>query len=127
MVANTPSLIAVLDDEESVRRAIQRLLRSAGFEVLTFASGDEFFKAFDTVEPACLVLDLHMPVPDGFEIQSRLRQMKSSLPVIVLTGHDSPQSRDRVMNAGASAFLRKPVDGQALLDAIAAASQRPEL
>jgi FixJ family two-component response regulator len=111
-------LIAVVDDEESIRKALARLLWSAGLTVQTFSSGAEFFKSFESRRPDCLVLDLHMPVMSGIEIQTRLAQTGPRIPVIVITGHDSPETREQAMGAGPSAYFRKPVDGQALLDAI---------
>ncbi len=115
------TLIAVVDDEESVRRALQRLIRSAGMNVNTYASGAEFFASAQKCRPDCLVLDLHMPLMNGFEVQSQLVQSELRVPIIVLTGHDTPEARERAMEAGAAAYFRKPVDGQALLDAIASA------
>lgn len=111
-------MIAVVDDEESIRKALTRLMRSAGLEVQTFSSGPEFLKSLESRLPDCLVLDLHMPVMNGFEIQTRLAQTGPRIPTIVITGHDSPESREQAMGCGPAAFFRKPVDGQALLDAI---------
>jgi FixJ family two-component response regulator len=121
-------LIAVLDDEESVRKALTRLMRSAGLEVQTFSSGAEFLKSLESTRPDCLVLDLHMPVMNGFEVQTRLSKTGARIPVIVITGQDSPEGRERAMEGGPSAYFRKPVDGQALLDAIefALSQEMPE-
>ncbi len=113
-----PLVIAVVDDEESVRKALQRLIRSAGFAVETFPSGAEFLKSIEDHAPACVVLDLHMPDVNGFEVQAALRHNGSNVPVVVITGHDTPEARARVMKNGARAYLRKPVDDQMLLDAI---------
>jgi len=113
--------IAVVDDEEPVRKALQRLLRSAGMGVETFPSGAEFLDALPTREPDCLVLDLHMPGVNGFEVQSRLAQSGSRLPVVVITGHDTQESQARALAGGAAAYLSKPFDDRVLLDAIAAA------
>ena len=110
-----------MDDEESVRKALQRLIRAAGLDVETFPSGSEFLQSIETHEPDCLVLDLHMPRVNGFEVQALLTQSKHRVPVVVITGHDTPEARARVMEAGAAAYLRKPVDDQTLLDTIASA------
>lgn len=119
-------LIAVVDDEDAVRLALGRLLKSAGLDVEAFASGEEFLASMYTHEPDCLVLDLHMMPPDGFEVQSRLRQRGASVPTVVITGRDLPQIRQRVLDAGASAYLHKPFDDKELLDAIySAMDQRP--
>ncbi len=111
--------IAVVDDEPAVLKALERLLRSQKFEVATFPSGSEFLASLDTRRPDCLILDLHMPQMNGFEVQSRLADDPDShLPVVVITAHDTPSSQQRVLAAGASAYLRKPVDAQSLLGAI---------
>jgi FixJ family two-component response regulator len=118
--------VAVVDDEECVRRAIERLLRSAGMDVETFSSSAHLADALRTYAPDCLVLDLHMPGIDGFEVQSRLAQAGTRLPVVAITGHDTPESRARVVAGGASAYLLKPIDDLVLLDAIAAAISTQE-
>ena len=115
-------LIAIVDDEESVRKALMRLMRSVGLSVETFGSGPEFLKSIETRLPDCVVLDLHMPHMDGFNVQALLAQKYAALPVIIMTGHDLPQARERAMQGGASAFLRKPVLDHILLDAISAAT-----
>jgi FixJ family two-component response regulator len=119
------SLIAVVDDEESVRKALRRLLRSAGYAVETFASGAEFLESVRDHAPACVVLDLHMPQVNGFEVQASLAQAGAQVPVVILTGHDTPESRERVMAQGAKGYLRKPVDDLALLATIDAAIHQP--
>jgi len=114
-------LIAVVDDEEAVRTALRRLLRSASLDVETFSSGAEFLESVKEHQPDCVVLDLHMPRVDGFAVQDRLAAAGIRLPVVVITGHDSDETRERVRAGGVSAYLRKPVDGQVLLDAITTA------
>jgi FixJ family two-component response regulator len=115
------ALIAVVDDEDPVRRALKRLFCSAGLNVETFASGAAFLNSLAQSVPDCVVLDLHMARLNGFEVQARLAHAGIRVPVVVITGHDTPESRQRVLDAGASAYLRKPVDDQALLDAVTAA------
>ena len=115
-------LIAVVDDEEPVRKALKRLMRSAGLSAETFGSGLEFLKSLATRLPDCVVLDLHMPRMDGFKVQAHLARKRAALPVIIITGHDLPQARERAMAGGASAFLRKPVLDRILLGAISAAT-----
>ena len=114
--------IAVVDDGEPIRKALMGLMRSAGLSVETFASGGEFLKSLDTRLPDCVVLDLHMPHMNGFNVQTQLARKYAALPVIIITGHDLPQARERAMQGGASAFLRKPVLDRTLLDAISAAT-----
>jgi len=117
-------LIAVVDDDKSVGKALNRLLRSAGLSVETFISGSEFLKSLQNHTPDCVVLDLQMPQVDGFEVQSRLAQMGAPVPVVAMTGWDIPGTCEQAMEAGATAYLRKPIDDRALLDAIAAAIAR---
>jgi FixJ family two-component response regulator len=114
-------LIAIVDDEEAVRKALMRLMRSAGLEAAMYSSGAEFLESLGTRRPDCVVLDLHMPGMSGFEVQARLAEDSEKLPVIIITAHDSPEARERALAAHARAYLRKPLDDQALLDAIAAA------
>ena len=120
-VSNNPLSIAIVDDEESVCRALQRLLRAAGYGVETFTNGAVFLDTVAARRPDCLVLDLHMPRTSGFDVLGRLRDAGERVPVVVITGHDTPQNRERVMEAGAAAYLRKPADEQTLLDAVSAA------
>jgi FixJ family two-component response regulator len=115
-------LIAVVDDEEPVRKALMRLMRSVGLRVEMFGSGAEFLTSLETRLPDCVVLDLHMPHMDGFSVQASLARKCAALPVIIVTGHDLPKARERAMAGGASAFLRKPVHDRTLLDAISAAT-----
>jgi FixJ family two-component response regulator len=125
-VTKTRPLIAVVDDEEPVRKALMRLMRSAGLDVETFDSGAEFLKSIETRLPDCVVLDLHMPQMNGFDLQASLARKSAALPVIIITGHDLPQARERALAGGASAFLRKPVNDRTLLDAISAATSPAE-
>jgi FixJ family two-component response regulator len=98
-----------------------RLIRSAGIDVETFPSGAEFLQSLESHSPDCLVLDLHMPGLNGFEVQSRLKEAQSRLPIVVITGHDTDESRERATKAGVAAYLLKPVDEKILLDTISAA------
>lgn len=113
-------LIAVVDDEEPVRKALSRLLRLAGLKAEIFASGAEFLESLTNNTPDCVVLDLHMPDTDGFEVESRLRQRGFRVPIVIITGRDMPEDRERMMERGVTAFLQKPLDGQLLLAAITA-------
>lgn len=114
-------MIAVLDDESSVCRAFERLLQSAGFDVVTFSRGSDFLESLELRQPDCLVLDLHMSPMSGFEVQTRLRHSASRIPVVIMTGHDTQESYERVMGAGAVAYLRKPVDDSLLIETVVAA------
>jgi FixJ family two-component response regulator len=111
-------LLAVVDDDADVRVALQRLVCSAGFAVETYASGAEFLRSMDDHEPDCVVLDLHMPEMSSFDVQGLLTLEHAGVPVVGVTGHDTPESRVRALKLGAKAYLCKPVDGEALLSAV---------
>jgi CheY-like chemotaxis protein len=113
--------IAVVDDEDSVRRALERLLRANGMDVVTFPGGDELLEAMQTVTPQCIVLDLHMPKMSGFEVLEAVMRSPTRPPVVVITGHDSPEARNRALASSAAAYLTKPIDEHLLLGEIAAA------
>jgi FixJ family two-component response regulator len=104
-----------------------RLMRSVGLSVEMFGSGADFLKSLETRLPDCVVLDLHMPHMDGFNVQAHLARKCAALPVIIVTGHDLPNARERAMASGASAFLCKPVLDRTLLDAISAATSCAKL
>jgi two-component system response regulator FixJ len=117
MATRTPR-IAVVDDDPFVLKGLRRLLRSAGFDVDTYASGAEFLNADTSDAPDCLVLDLNMPQMTGFDVQVRLAQSGKGTPVIVITGDDTPEAQSRALRLGAKAYLEKPVDQSTLLAAI---------
>ena len=110
--------IAVIDDDQSVRKALERLLRALNWDVDTFASGRDFLNSLAAQVPDCIVLDLHMPGMNGLDVQQQLARSDLQLPIIVITGNDEPYSRVQCLSAGAAAYLRKPLDDEALLDAI---------
>ena len=116
-------LIAVVDDEESIRKALSRLLRLSGLRVEAFPSGTEFLESLRNHTPDCVVLDLHMPEIDGFEVESQLADAGFRLPIVAITGRDAPKDRERMTARGVAAFLQKPLDGQTLLTAIDAATK----
>ena len=111
-------MVFVIDDDESVRRALQRLLRSAGFEVKVFSSAEAFLQSGNLDERACAVLDIRMPGLTGFDVQEKLASKGIRIPVITVSAFDDAETRERARKLGAVAFFRKPVDGQALIDAI---------
>jgi FixJ family two-component response regulator len=115
------TLLAVVDDDADVRTALTRLVSSAGFAVETFASGTDFLRSVDDHEPNCLVLDLHMPELSGFDVQAALGVAHAAVPVVVVTGHDTPEARATAFRLGARAYLCKPFDDEALLAAIGTA------
>jgi len=125
MSSERPPLVAVVDDDADVRVALMRLISSAGFATETFASSTEFVSSISDHVPECLVLDLHMPEFSGFEVQRQLAERRPEVPVVIITGHDTAESRSRALSLGAWAYLAKPVDGDALLLAINGALRRP--
>lgn len=119
-----PPIVAVVDDEEDVRHALHRLLRAAGFEVLVYGSGADFLRHAADSAPDCVVLDLHMRAQTGFDVQRALVARSLPIPVVVLTGNDTAENRARAMANGADSYLCKPVDDEALIDAIVAAMHK---
>ena len=106
-------IIAIVDDDASVRRALQRLVETAGYTVRAFASAREFLEWLPQEEAACLVLDVHMDGMSGFDLQQRL-----AVPVVFITAHDDGPTLERIRKSNAAGLLQKPIDGQAVLNAI---------
>ena len=111
--------VAILDDDPSVRMAISRLVSASGMASGSFANCMELFNAIPVFDPDCIILDLYMPGLDGLEVLSHLRKTGLKTPVIMITAQDDPTLRDTCLNAGASAFLRKPLQATDLLATIA--------
>ena len=121
MVAKLQPMVAVVDDEEAIRKALKRLLRSAGMAVECYASGPEFLQSLPAQRPDCLVLDIRMPGMNGFDVQARLKAARVAVPIIFITAIDGPDDQARAMHSDAVAVLRKPFGDETLLEAIAAA------
>lgn len=115
---SSPATVHVIDDDPSFRTAVSRLLRAGGYVVRTFQSATEFLQSPASDTPGCILLDLHMPGPDGMELQAALAKADSPLPVIFLTGHGDIPTSVRAMRRGAVDFLTKPVKKEALFDAV---------
>jgi CheY-like chemotaxis protein len=113
-----PLRITILDDDQSVRTAISRLLRTSEISVSLCATGVELFSALDGERPDCLVLDLQMPGMGGLDVMNYLAEIGVSIPTVIITAHDEPGSRETCLAAGALAYLRKPLDADELLLAI---------
>ena len=113
--------VAIVDDEEPVRKALKRLLRASGLDAESYASGKDFLEARALREPDCVLLDLHMPRMSGLQVLRALQAAHRALPIIVITAHDAPETREQCLAAGASAYLRKPLEEHELLDTITAA------
>jgi FixJ family two-component response regulator len=114
----------VVDDDPSMRRSLEDLLRSVGLDVLVFSSAQEFMKAARPDAPGCLLLDVRLPGMSGLAFQQELANAGVGLPVIFITGYGDVPMTVRAMKAGAAEFLTKPFDDQVLLDAVHAAIER---
>ena len=119
-----PATVFVVDDDPSVRRGLERLLRSAGYRAETFASAREFLQRADPETGGCLVLDVRMPGQSGLELRDVLAAGGFSLPIIFITGHGDIPMAVRAMKDGAVDFLPKPFDDEALLEAVRQALAR---
>jgi len=118
LMADTQPLISIVDDDPSVRRALSRLVRLAGFAVESFASAPEFLASAPRGRTACLVLDIQLDRGgmSGFDLQERLVADGVTIPTIFITAHGDARTRERVKQSGVAGFLSKPFGDQALLD-----------
>ena len=114
----------VVDDDAGMRHAMEQLLLAAGFNVSTFGSGEEFLAA--APEASFLILDVHLPGLSGFDLCERVRPTPGTPPVIFITAHDSPASRDRAQRLGAAEYLTKPFAGRRLLEVLSRMTDREE-
>ena len=117
--------VALVDDEAPVRRALGRLLRLAGHEVLSFESGQGFLDSLPTRRPDCVLLDIQMPGLTGLQVRERLRATLPTLPVVFITGGDDPELAKQALAGGAIGLLRKPFSRRELLDMLASALRPP--
>jgi FixJ family two-component response regulator len=117
-------VIAVVDDDPSVRRGLDRLIRSVGWKAETFASAQEFLARARAEAPSCVVLDLQLPGLSGLDLQKAMAEIGLEIPIIFLTGHGNIPASVQAMKAGAMEFLTKPVEEQDLLKAIQEAIER---
>jgi FixJ family two-component response regulator len=117
-------IIALVDDDPSVRRGLERLIRSMGWKAETFASAQEFLARVGVEAPSCVVLDLQLPGLTGLELQKQMAEVGLETPIVFLTGHGNIQATVQAMKAGAIEFLTKPVEEQDLLKAIEEAIER---
>ena len=117
--------VAIVDDEEGIRKALGRLLRAAGLEAHGYANGQEFLTAAAERRPDCVVLDLHMPGISGLQVLRKLKATGLLLPIVVITAHDEAETREQCLSTGARAYLRKPLEDRVLLNAISVALRTP--
>jgi FixJ family two-component response regulator len=114
-------LVAVVDDDDSMRGALQGLLKSVGLPSQAFASAEEFLNSGQQHQTACLITDIRMPGISGLELQARLNAERCRIPTIFITAHGDSQMRMQALRAGAVEFLAKPFDDEALLKTVRAA------
>ncbi len=117
-------MVAVVEDDESYRVAVQRLLKSAGFEVQSFCSAEAFLSSGQRHEAGCLIADIRMPGMSGIELQSKLNSDYCPIPTIFITAHGEEEVRLQAIRGGAVKFLPKPFDGETLLEAVRVALTR---
>ena len=122
--AETPPVVFVVDDDESVRGSLGSLIRSVGLRVEAFASAPEFFAAKRPDGVSCLILDVRLPGVSGLDFQTELAKAKIQIPIIFITGHGDIPMTVKAMKAGAIEFLTKPFRDQDLLDAVQVALER---
>jgi FixJ family two-component response regulator len=117
--------VAIVDDDESVRKALARLLSAHSFKTHTYGSAQEFLTSLRVNTPECLVLDLHMPDISGLDLQHHLARTGIRIPTVVITAHNEIGLRERCKAAGAAEFLVKPLNASILIGAIQVAVSRP--
>jgi FixJ family two-component response regulator len=113
--------ISIVDDDASIREALQSLMRSVQYNVEAFASAEEFLASERVNDTSCLILDVYLPGMSGFELQNRLNADRRSIPIIFITAHADEASRDRALKSGAVEMLGKPVRREPLFRAIQSA------
>ena len=118
MAPTASPLVAIVDDDELFRRSIARLVRSAGFNVATFASAEDFLDSADLDRATCAILDMRLPGMNGLDLQRRLIARPTPMPIVFVSAHEEAAMRAMALRAGAIAFLKKPFDNSTLLDAL---------
>lgn len=121
MVKRRPKLVAIVDDDESMRKAVEGLLKAAGFNSQAFASPEEFLQSGQQRNTGCLIADIRMPGMSGLELQARLNAEECRMPIIFITAHADAIMRMQAMRAGAVEFLSKPFDDEVILEHVRAA------
>jgi FixJ family two-component response regulator len=120
-------LIAIVDDDESVCRALERLVRSLGMTAETYTGGADFMDQLEGLpgfHPDCVILDVQMPVMNGIEVQTRIRRAHRNIPVVFITAHDDRNAQERALAGGAVAFLRKPCNDALIIRTLETALER---
>src|SRR5882672_10684395 len=114
-------LVAIVDDDDSMRSALQGLLKAVGLPAQAFASAEEFLKSGQHHQIACLIADIRMPGMSGLELQTKLNAERCRIPIIFITAHGDEKMRLRALRAGAVEFMAKPFNDEALLESVRAA------
>ena len=114
-------LVAILDDDDSVRSALQGLLKAVDLPAQAFATAEEFLQSGQQHQIACLIADIRMPGMSGLELQAKLKAERCRIPIIFITAHGDAKMRMQALRAGAVEFLEKPFDDQVLLESVRAA------
>jgi FixJ family two-component response regulator len=117
-------IVFVVDDDESVCKALKRLMKSVGIKVRTLASAEDFLNQGCHNVPGCLILDVRIPGINGLELQEKLVESSSTMPIIFISAHEDVSVREQGLRAGAVAFLQKPFEDKTLLDAVYSAFGR---
>jgi FixJ family two-component response regulator len=125
-MTGNPSIVMIVDDDNSIRKSVRRLMKAFGVAVETFASAEEFLGSDRLDKTSCLILDVHMPGMNGLELQKRLVASGSAIPIIFITAFSNDDARAQAMKAGAVGYLAKPFDDEELLNCIHAALQHAE-
>jgi FixJ family two-component response regulator len=114
-------MVAIVDDDDLMRSALQGLLKSVGLPAQAFASAEEFLKSGQQRQAGCLITDIRMPGMSGLELQARLNAERCKIPIIFITAHGDEKMRMQALRAGAAEFMAKPFDDEALLESVRAA------
>ena len=125
MIMEKP-VVFIVDDDESVCKALKRLLKSAGIKARSLSSAEDFLNQGCHNVPGCLILDVRMPGMNGLELQEKLVKSGSTMPIIFMSAHEDAPAREQAMKAGAIAFLKKPFEDQILIEKINSALSRIE-
>jgi FixJ family two-component response regulator len=120
---NTTKLVAIVDDDDSMRNALDGLLKAVGFPAQAFASAEEFLKSGQQHQTSCLIADIRMPGMSGLELQAKLNAERCKIPIIFITAHGDEKMRMQALQAGAVEFLSKPFDEEILLESVRAAME----
>ena len=115
-IENKRKVVAIVDDDESVRSALEGLMKESGFSALTFACAEEFLNSGEEQHTVCLIADIRLPGMSGLDLQSKLNENHHRIPILFITAHGDEKKRMQALRAGAVEFLTKPFDDEVLLD-----------